>query len=69
MVNLGLYSDIKGTYLFLRREVVDDVEQFADFLRGLALDHVRHCLATDIARQGMSHGPQETIVVTRTAEA
>lgn len=35
-------------YLLLRSEIVDDVEELANLLRRLALDHVRDCLATDI---------------------
>lgn len=34
--------------LLLRREVVLDVERLADLLGGLALDHVRDSLASDI---------------------
>ncbi len=37
------------THLFFRREVVDNVEQFANFLGCLALDHVRDGFATNIA--------------------
>ena len=60
LLNLSLKSDetsqnvIKSrestnTRLFLRREVVDDVEKLANLLRGLAFDHVCHSFATDIA--------------------
>ena len=37
-----------SAYLFLRSEIVDDVEQLADLLRSLALDHVGNGLATDV---------------------
>lgn len=36
------------TDLLLRREVVHDVEQFSDLLRGLSLDHIRYCLASNV---------------------
>ena len=39
----------KSTDLFFRREVVDDVEELANLLGRLALDHVRHRLAADVA--------------------
>lgn len=37
------------THLFLRSEVVDDVEETTDLFRGLPFDHVRHRLAANIA--------------------
>jgi hypothetical protein len=38
-----------NTNLLFRSEVVDNVEELADLLRGLALDHVGDGLATDVA--------------------
>lgn len=35
----------------LRSEVILDIESFADLLRGLALDHVGHSLATNIQKR------------------
>ena len=37
------------TYLLLRSEVIDDVEEFANLLGRLALDHVRNRLAANVA--------------------
>lgn len=37
------------THLFLGGEVVDDVEELADFLWCLSFDHVCDSLASDIA--------------------
>ena len=42
--------DALSTYLLLRSEVVDDVEELANLLGRLALDHVRHSLAANVAR-------------------
>ena len=42
-------EESRDAHLLLRREVVDNVEELADLLRGLALDHVRDCLASNIA--------------------
>ena len=60
LLNLGLEDNKKyirrgfekrrrATYLLLRGEVVDDVEEFPDLFRGLALDHVGDGFAPDIA--------------------
>ncbi len=38
-----------GTHLLLGSEIVDDVEELANLLGGLALDHVRYRLAADVA--------------------
>ena len=38
-----------GTHLFLRREVVHNVEQLANFFGCLALDHVRDGFAPNVA--------------------
>ena len=43
---IRLYHD---TYLLLGREVVHDVEELADLLGRLALDHIRHSLAANVA--------------------
>lgn len=40
-------------YLFLRGEVVHNVEQLSDFLRSLALDHVCNGFAPDIPESGL----------------
>lgn len=37
-----------SSHLLLWREVVDDVEELADLLSGLALQHVRNRLAADV---------------------
>ena len=43
-----------GTYLLLRREIIHDVEEFADLLGCLTLDHVRDGLATNITAYRLS---------------
>lgn len=37
------------TYLFIRSEVIDDVKETTNFVRGLSLDHVGNCFASNIA--------------------
>ena len=46
-------EESRDAHLLLRREVVDNVEELADLLRGLALDHVRHGFATNISVEAM----------------
>lgn len=41
-------------YLFFGGEVVYNVEELSDFLRSLALDHVRNGFAPDIPRSGLA---------------
>ena len=43
-----------GTYLLLRREIIHDVEEFADLFGCLTLDHVRDGLATNITAYRLS---------------
>ena len=44
------------TYLLLRSEVIDDVEEFANLLGRLALDHVRDSLAANITTHRVTLG-------------
>jgi hypothetical protein len=37
------------TYLFLRSEIIDNVKETTNFVRGLSLDHVGNCFASNIA--------------------
>ena len=39
----------RTTRLFLRSEVIDDVEELHDFFRGLPLDHIGDSFASNIA--------------------
>ena len=41
----------RPTYLLFRSEIVDDVEQLGNLLRGFTLDQVGDSLAPDIATQ------------------
>ena len=41
-------------YLFFGGEVVYNVEEFTDFLRSLALDHVCNGFAPDISEGGLA---------------
>ena len=41
------------THLLFRSKVIDDVEEFADILRSLTLDHVRNSLASNITEHRM----------------
>ena len=45
----SLEKTCRVTHLFLRGEVVNDVEELPDLFRGLALDHVSDGLTPDIA--------------------
>jgi hypothetical protein len=47
-ISEGPETTRRTTYLLLRSEIVDDVEELPDLLRGLALDHVGNGLAPDI---------------------
>jgi hypothetical protein len=55
------------TDLLFRREVVDDVEEFTNLLRGLAFNHVCNGLATDIAVAQLT-GKKDNKKGRRTAE-
>jgi hypothetical protein len=45
-------------YLFLRGEVIDDVEELADLLWALSLDHVGDSLTAYIAVKNASNTPK-----------
>jgi hypothetical protein len=42
-------GETNKTYLLLRSEVIDDVKETTNFVRGLSLDHVSNRFASNIA--------------------
>ena len=48
-ISEGPETTRRATYLLLRSEIVYNVEELPDLLRGLALDHIGDGLAPDIA--------------------
>lgn len=60
----SVYPENKISYLFLRGEVVYDVEQFPDFLGCLALDHVGDSLTAHVAVENIRN--ERGILATRT---
>ena len=45
-------------YLFLRGEIVDDIEELADLLWALSLDHVGNSLTANITVKNASNTPK-----------
>jgi hypothetical protein len=45
---------MEKAYLLLRREIVDDIEKFANLFGSLTLDHICHGLASNVPIQTWS---------------
>ena len=61
----------QNTHLLFRSEVINDVEQFTDLLRGFPFDHVGNSLAPNITlgKDNVSRVNDETLGDVRTAKA